>query len=279
MFGRILGSEYKGYKKILLRIFGYPVWHRRSEARITSRWISNVKNKLILDVACLNGLFSFEFADKGSSVVGIDINREAIQNAQQRTKYHKHLDVSFILADSHFLPLNESIFDFVFCNCSLEHFENDIKALNEMRLVVKPKKRIVLTMDSFKPRISIFSRIIPSILLKKEVRILENEFRDRTKAMKKYHERNHHVVRFYTPNSITKKLEYCGFKIIDFRYYHNRISGIVFEAHILSKFLDFTQSIVITIFFPIFYLLTFVDNPKNPGYGLAVFARKSEQMS
>jgi ubiquinone/menaquinone biosynthesis C-methylase UbiE len=46
------------------------------------------------------------------------------------------------------LPYPDNFFDKIVSNCSLEHFNDDTKALNEMSRVLKPGGIVVLTVDS-----------------------------------------------------------------------------------------------------------------------------------
>ena len=60
----------------------------------------------------------------------------------------EHIRCEFVVGDADHLPYKSGYFDKIVCNCSLEHFQNDIKALKEMNRILKQNGYIVLTFDS-----------------------------------------------------------------------------------------------------------------------------------
>lgn len=55
--------------------------------------------------------------------------------------------------DIHEIPFEDNSIDVIFCNHVLEHVENDIKALNEIKRVLKPSGWAILQIPFFYPLI------------------------------------------------------------------------------------------------------------------------------
>ena len=53
--------------------------------------------------------------------------------------------------DIHEIPFEENTFDVIFCNHVLEHVDSDIKAMQEMRRVLKPGGWAILQVPFFYP--------------------------------------------------------------------------------------------------------------------------------
>jgi len=56
-----------------------------------------------------------------------------------------------IKMDIHDIPLEDNSIDVIFCNHVLEHVDNDIRALNEMRRVLRPNGWAILQIPFFYP--------------------------------------------------------------------------------------------------------------------------------
>ncbi len=83
------------------------------------------KNKLrILDAPCGTGRLSLELAKRGHSLVGVDICKEAIAEAQANAQ-EANLPIEFSLGDMRDLP-NDSSFDAIFCmGNSFAYFDDE----------------------------------------------------------------------------------------------------------------------------------------------------------
>ena len=75
---------------------------------------------------------------------------EALQNLEYITA-----DIESPLAkvkmDIHEIPFDDHTFDIIFCNHVLEHVEDDLKAMSEMRRVLKPGGWAILQIPWFHP--------------------------------------------------------------------------------------------------------------------------------
>ena len=128
-----------GIKKNLFQ----RLWHT-SRFKQVKRVIKSV-NGPFLDMGCHSGTFTAQVMKKINSdqVYGIDISHSAIELAKKRfPKGH------FQMADAHNLPFKDNFFEAVFCLEMLEHVDDPVKVLTEMRRVMKNQAYSVLLVPS-----------------------------------------------------------------------------------------------------------------------------------
>lgn len=94
------------------------------------------------------GELSIKIAECGCEVSGIDVSESGIEHAK-RLAEREGITCEFRVGSAEDLPYPDGCFDKIVCSSSLEHFGDDIKALNEMNRVLKPDGSVVLTTDSF----------------------------------------------------------------------------------------------------------------------------------
>lgn len=97
----------------------------------------NLRNSdKILDVGCGQGVFLARMAKTyKTSGVGIDVSSESIKFAQTNFKDKK---LKYLVADALKIPFGKNYFDAVFSFDTLEHIEQQKKAVGEMARVLKP---------------------------------------------------------------------------------------------------------------------------------------------
>lgn len=105
--------------------------------------LPSVANLCVLDAGCGVGHYTKWFAENGASVVGIDMNIEALTAARNRcegdaTFYQQDLTESFEFASAH-------TFDLVFTNLVLDHIEDWGDVFSEFARVLKPDGALVFT--------------------------------------------------------------------------------------------------------------------------------------
>lgn len=115
-------------------------WHWRRFVNV-SKFIKDVDGH-VLDIGCCDGYFTNVLLEnsKADHITGIDVLEHTIKYAQKRYKKNKKL--SFQLGEAHKLPFKKNSFDHVFCLEALEHVEDPLIVLKEMRRVLKPGGRI-----------------------------------------------------------------------------------------------------------------------------------------
>ena len=114
----------------------YEHWHRYAWAR------GLVRDKDVLDCACGEGYGSHLLADAAKSVVGVDVDAEAVEHARRRYSA-EHL--SFERADALELPFDDDRFDVVVSFETLEHLAEHDGLLTGFRRVLKPDGVLLLS--------------------------------------------------------------------------------------------------------------------------------------
>lgn len=161
---------------------------RRFEIRYLRSRMPHGAGGALLDVACGIGIFS-TLLGRDRDVYGCDLDKNAVRLAAVLEMPRAR----FLFGDAHGLPFKDAAFDVVVSICAIEHFADDRRALAEMRRVLKPGGRLLLTADSLtNPGFGA-------------------EFRAR-------HARAHAVVRFYTVEDLRDRLAAAGFAVEDARY-------------------------------------------------------------
>jgi ubiquinone/menaquinone biosynthesis C-methylase UbiE len=98
----------------------------------------------VLDVACGTGLVSFRAAQavgaKGA-VVGTDISGEMVETARSGAVLRELANVRFERGDAEALPLPDASFDATVCGLGLMYVPDPVRALCEMRRLLRPGGR------------------------------------------------------------------------------------------------------------------------------------------
>lgn len=237
----------------IYKSFGTLDFIRRIEWRIILSWLDLKAEDKVLDVACSTGVLSLKIAEKGSEVHGIDISGDSINAAKSLAEQEK-IRCRFQVGNAEAIPYPDNYFDAIICNCSLEHFQDDIRALNEMRRVLKPNGSLVLTVDSLS---------YPGI-------------KENAKAR---HKEEFAVVNYYTSEELRRKLEMAGFDFIASKYYLNSfVSHFIYWRSMYlrwQKRYRYVHMILSIIFYPLCTISDRLFGSDKRGYGLAIRAKKS----
>ncbi|MFZ0454417.1 MAG: methyltransferase domain-containing protein [Ignavibacteriaceae bacterium] len=100
---------------------------------------------LILEAGCGVGAQTKIIAPKNinSQFISIDISSESIKQAEELSNSLSITNVKYKQADIYNLPFNNNYFDHVFVCFVLEHLPNPVKALIELKRVLKPDGSIM----------------------------------------------------------------------------------------------------------------------------------------
>ncbi len=91
----------------------------------------------VLEVAPGPGFLSIELAKRGLQVRGVDISKTFVQIAQ-RNATADGVQAQFELGNAAALPVEDGSVDFVVCRAAFKNFSEPVKALSEMRRVLRP---------------------------------------------------------------------------------------------------------------------------------------------
>jgi SAM-dependent methyltransferase len=97
-----------------------------------------------LDLGCGEGQFTAELAGAGAEAVGLDIASAAIERARAK---HPGLDFRLASIDGP-LPLEDNSFELVWASEVIEHVGDTARWLSEVRRVLVPGGRLLLTTPS-----------------------------------------------------------------------------------------------------------------------------------
>lgn len=133
------------YQKSVSRNSLKKYWH--DQKIITFKYLIKdvVYPSKILDVGCASGFMANRISEvfPNSKVYAIDAYKPAIVYGK---KIYPH--IKFSTADAHRLPYPKNTFDLVTCYETIEHVENPLKILSEIKRVIKPNKYALVAMDS-----------------------------------------------------------------------------------------------------------------------------------
>ena len=102
-----------------------------------------VRGKSVLDIASGEGYGSAMLAKIAKSVVGVDIDAQAIQHASQT--YVSSENLSFICGSATAIPLTDASIDVVVSFETIEHLEDHETMLCEIRRVLKPNGVLIIS--------------------------------------------------------------------------------------------------------------------------------------
>jgi SAM-dependent methyltransferase len=95
----------------------------------------------VLDLGCGDGAFAAELSGAGTDVVGVEVSAEALHRARAA---HPELDLREI-APGDTLPLEDASFDVVWGGDVLTHVLDVAALLSEVRRVLRPEGRLLVT--------------------------------------------------------------------------------------------------------------------------------------
>jgi len=105
--------------------------------------------KLVLEAGVGTGRFATWLAKKGFRVIGIDISKEMLKKTKEK-KELLNVDIGLILADVHFLPFRQGLFDGCICINVLDHVSSISKFFAEVRYSIKPEGFFVFNFSNLR---------------------------------------------------------------------------------------------------------------------------------
>lgn len=269
----------------LLRPLRYLNLMRALEWRLLERRLQRRPALRVLDVGCGHGLYSLDLAYRGATLIGCDLDRRALSDAQT-SSHGLGLDgrAGFLVADGTELPLPEGGFDLVVCNCVLEHIMDDGAALAAMTRVLRPGGMLYLTVDSAKPDLALgFLQALPEAI---KTRLLRPQLLAAPSLLDGLQDRldDLYFVRHrYRQDELTAMLADLHLTILDSRFYLTGAGAAQYEAFHALRGLDpargFGRLLYMVSSLLLYPLAAWSDNRQaRQGHGLAVVACKDRSM-
>lgn len=164
------------FEKHLGRSNEVSVFHHERVKKLMVDWISPAQGQSVLDIGCGAGYFLCLIRDKyqssgfGLKLYGVEISAFQISYMARRMKKEGLLDAVAALGNSEYLPFADNSFDVVVCSEVLEHVRNPVRALSEMRRVVKPTGVVILSTPSITAEKGWTAVLAPFVVLVKAIR-------------------------------------------------------------------------------------------------------------
>lgn len=115
------------------------------------RMLGDVTGKKVLDMACGQGIFSEQLRDKGAFVTGVDVAKELIKIAEEKSKTVKekgtHKVAYHVASADDLFMLKDATFDVVVCILALQNIENLQKTIIEARRVLIPNGTLIFVLN------------------------------------------------------------------------------------------------------------------------------------
>ena len=115
-----------------------------------SKWISS-SDKMILEAGCGTGRFCIKIAEDNpsSTVVGLDISKNAIKLAREGARIRGLKNVKFVQGHIFNMPFPDNTFDVVFSEGVVEHFHDFKDAVQEKIRVTKIGGKIITAVPNW----------------------------------------------------------------------------------------------------------------------------------
>lgn len=265
----------------LLRPLRYLNLMRALEWRLLERWLQQRPARRVLDVGCGHGLYSLDLARRGATLIGCDLDRNALSDAQ-RSSHGLGLGgrAGFVVADGTELPLPEGEFDLVVCNCVLEHIADDGAALAAMTRVLRPGGMLYLTVDSARPDLALgFLQDLPEGIKTRVLRPQVLAAPDVLDGLQARLGELYFVRQRYRQDELEAKLASLQLTILDSRFYLTGAGAAQYEAFHALRGLDPARGLGRLLYMAssllLYPLAAWSDNRQaKRGHGLAIVACK-----
>ncbi len=120
-------------------------WRADIKWNLVERGITNIKNKVVLDLGCANGYYMFRMADHmPSMVLGIDPSRLCWMQFEALQKYLKYKNIFYLPIGFEDMPQNCEMFDTIFAMGILYHRRDPFGFLRSVKYMLKKGGELVL---------------------------------------------------------------------------------------------------------------------------------------
>lgn len=242
-------------------------------------WLKEPRGLKILDAGCGEEIYTLFLAQREALLTGVDLSYRYVAIARELTK-SLGLKADHLVCDLAYLPLPEGCFDWVICNSVLEHVDEEMLALQEMRRVLKPQGILFLTVDC-EDRLLIIDfldqlpRWCKKVLLKREISSAPRV----EDGLRIHLAKDYGVRRRYRGEELTERLRRLGFEILEEKYYLTRLGGMLFELLHCIRGIDISTGFgrllfnLLSIFIAPLLVIS-GDISSSPGPGLELVAIK-----
>jgi SAM-dependent methyltransferase len=122
-------------------------YYRRCEIALIRRFVGDLAGKRVLKLDLWNEAFNTRIlhwmADQGAEAHGLDLSRVVAHRARRNTRLAGK-PARLVRADIRELPYPQSSFDFVYTMGTIEHIDEYVQAIAEVRRVLRPGGRAII---------------------------------------------------------------------------------------------------------------------------------------
>ncbi|NLE03616.1 MAG: class I SAM-dependent methyltransferase [Crenarchaeota archaeon] len=137
---------------------------QQSKYKVALEGVKIDRGFIVLDVGCGTGLFFGHIAKKSSLIVGVDISKKLLLQANVRAKSCGNVCV--VLCDADFLPFADNCFHLVFAFTVLQNMPNPVQTLCEFNRVSLPAGSMVVTALKRAIALDVFADMLDQAKLK-----------------------------------------------------------------------------------------------------------------
>lgn len=134
-----------------LRLMGVPHLGARLRFRLLRKFLGDRPFARICEVGCGAGLILFEISPLADAAIGVDLDAARLASAERIRRAAGRHRMTFVRGDARRLPLASGYFDLVVCSEVIEHIEEDAAALGELRRLLRPGGRLILSTTCDEP--------------------------------------------------------------------------------------------------------------------------------
>ena len=130
---------------------------RRRAVRCVAEAVAGLQAPIVLEVGAGKGtlLAQLRQAIQGVRIVGFEYAESAVARLAERLS-----GVPFLQVDITHCPLSDAQFDAVVCLNVIEHIEDDIQALKEIRRILKPGGTLILEVPAAPELYDVFDQVV-----------------------------------------------------------------------------------------------------------------------
>jgi len=141
--------EYLDYRRLHTSTENVLLRVRFLEVRNILKLIKHRHNTL-LEIGCGDGSATIYLALRGlqKEIIGVDVDKTAIQRAQQTAHYLKQQQLLYVVASATHLPIRDTTINSILCHQVLEHIPNPSTVLTECHRVLNTQGKILITTPS-----------------------------------------------------------------------------------------------------------------------------------
>lgn len=242
-----LDPDLTALERLYVRCLGVPI----NGLRIRLRHVlpaTRGRYERILDAGCGPGVFTIELAKRHpeAEVVGIDIDEKAVKRATSIARKAGISNCRFELRDVTDLGFGEE-FDLVVSVDNLEHIEEDVAALRNLRDALKPGGTLVVHVPGYYRRRLLFGRRV------------------------NFHVPGH-VRPGYAAEELTAKLEKAGLQVLDHRHTYGMLETFTNNVSYLITGADRRNKHAYALVFPFLLGLSYLGSFSRPRWGAGLLA-------